>query len=275
MAIGLTVVFVICAAVFSTYALLPREWVVPSDRRFPQNTIDRITLLDPGLRWGLDGLALGCGLSLVAIGLVGAIKKRVLLPVLAFGLALGCPLSGVFAAPKIITPWTIRNELRAGDGETYYFMEGRLPQGPTLALARLREAGLFSKDVDVLVTTNSDHPPSFLRIIRPDGAKDTYGQLYLTEDGFLLGLRTGNRCFMAYDLKNQREYGHGPVEELSPFLCLGAKTTPHDPDIAVVLLLPVDTGFGAPKRGPVEAALTHANPRVREVAEKLLQQAEE
>src|SRR5262249_23592679 len=157
-----------------------------------------------GIALSLFWLALVCLLALVGVSILGTIKGRFPVAATALVLALFCPISCVFSFLRNPAPWAIQREIQSPEQETYLFVESSFLQGQTLVLARLRVETFFTRTMDVLVETNGDSPRSFLRIVRPAGAEDNYGQLYVTPGRFLLGLRTENRCFMAYDLNARK-----------------------------------------------------------------------
>jgi len=266
----LGVALAVSLSTFAVIAFLPQAWVARDEDR-PDAPIKSITLLHPSLARLLGGVGLGCLCVLLALGLFSVFRRAIAMALVVFLGALLCPMAGLVSFVRTPAPWQIQNELEAPDGSVYCFAESSFLQGQTLMLARVREKALLTCTIEPLVITNGDNPRSYLRIVRPSGAADTYGQLYLTEDNWLLGLRTDNRFFFAYDLKAAQPYGHGAVEKLSPFLGLGEATVPHEPDVASLLAVGVEREKGAPTRAAVLQGLSHPNPRVRAVASELLE----
>jgi hypothetical protein len=254
---------------FSAIALRPTDVVIRTGKELP-DSYERITFIRPIADQFISFCGLGCVVIAVIAAAVASFRKNVWGALLALVVVSLCPASAVVSFVRNLAPWHICSELQAPDGSVYYFMESSFLQGQTLALTRLREDRLLTRTVDVLAATNGDNPQSYLRIVRPAGADDEYGKLYLTHDSFLLGLRTENRCFLAYDLKANRAFGNPSVAELSPFICLDAATGPHEPDVARLLATGIEAEKGSPKRAVVVAATHHPNPRVRAIAEKLL-----
>jgi len=142
-----------------------------------------------------------------------------------------------------------------------------------MAIARAKSAGRFYRTLDVLGSTNGDSPRSYLLIVRPTPPKPiNYGALYSTPDHrLLLGLRYGNACYLAYDTANQRFFGHGDIEKLSPFLLIDDKTPLHAPDEATILeAIANPNTMGIPTRSSLTSALTHPNPAVRQSSANIL-----
>jgi len=267
---ALAVAVALSLGIFALTGFLPQHWVVYNGKAWPDTNIDSVTLLQPTFQRLLSLVGLLCLVALLALAVIGLYRRNVAMPLIALLAAFLCPVAGLTHFVRNLVPWQIHSELRADDGTIYYFAESSFLQGQTLMLARLREETLFTRTMDALVVTNGDNPRSYLRIIRPAEAEDKYGQLYLTEDHWLLGLRTENRCFFAYDLGAGKPYGHGAVEELSPFLAIGNQTLLHKPDVASLLAVGIEGERGAPTRAAVKQSLAHPNKEVRAVALQLL-----
>lgn len=181
------------------------------------------------------------------------------------------PICFVAAFTQNLAPWTVYGGVEEENGASYFFLESGFLQGQTLALARLEEAGLVVSRFKVLVTTNGDSPRSYLLIIRPAAAPDEYGQLYLTPGGLLAGVRYDNKLYLAYDLKGQRAFGRGEIEQLSPFLCLDKDTLPNQDDAQRVSASGIGEKVGQARRFRIDEAMHHENDWVRAFAQKLLQ----
>lgn len=181
------------------------------------------------------------------------------------------PTCFAMAFARNLAPWVVHGGVEDTDGRSYFFLESSLLQGQTLALARVEDAGLFATRYKVLATTNGDSPRSYLLIVRPAGMPDEYGQIYLTPGRLLAGVRYDNKLFLAYDLDSQQAIGHGEVELLSPFLCLGKETVPNQVDAQSVVAGGIGEKVGQARRLRVAEALSHENAWVRAFAEKLLQ----
>jgi hypothetical protein len=100
-----------------------------------------------------------------------------------------------------------------------------------------------------------------------------YGQLYLTEQQMLVGVRHDNQCYLVYDLPNEKFIGHGDIEAISPFICLNATDTLNPEDIAAIhktLVQETPGTPGYPHRDAIASGLEHPNPRVKELATQLL-----
>ena len=123
--------------------------------------------------------------------------------------------------------------------------------------------------------TSGCSPRSWASVVRPQGAprEHDYGQLYMTDDAQLVGIRYENHCYMVYNVTRHIFLGHGDVEEVSPFLCIGANTRMHQPDIDRLMNIasegtPGTAGY--PRERAVLEDLEHPNMRVRELAREVL-----
>ena len=148
---------------------------------------------------------------------------------LLIGLALYpyCVLEHIF---KNLAPWTTHGQITTDDGTTFVFCDSSFLQGQTMAIAEISSKDNLKTTFRVLVDNNGDSPRSWASVVRPERSTDEYGQLYLKDD-FLIGVRYENKCYLAYDLKNNKAYGHGEIELLSPFVCLSANDVPNEIDI--------------------------------------------
>jgi len=225
------------------------------------------------MHWALAGSFL----VLLAGGIYGLIRRRVLLPVLALVTALVLMPTGLVLR-FIRTPvdWTLHDTLTAPDGTRYAFLDYSFLQGQTMALAEVTADGPVRMTCRVIGTNNGDWPRSWTPVVRPaTQAHEGYGQLYLSPAGVLVGIRYRNRCFLAYDRKTGRFFGHGDVETISPFVLIGPSTRMYPPDVTALLAAvktPAQEGEGGrvnPDR--LREALQHPNGEVRKLARKLLQ----
>lgn len=237
--------------------------------------------------WGVLAIAF-----VVAILSLVSIRRRILpWPMLglliAFLLFPGCFL---FHVGRNLAQWTTHGEVRRGDGTTFVFCDSSFLQGQTMAIAEVAEVGRFKTSYRVLVQTNGDSPRSWASLIRPVGSSDDYGQLYLTRDEILVGVRYDNRAFLAYDLKHKSAHGHGAIESLSPFVCLDEVSEPSPTDLKSTCkhieehaafcaqttdprhaedLFAGKPARGCPSAESIRAGVQSANPRIAVVAEEL------
>jgi len=251
-----------------------------------------ITIVRPGM----VTLALCAGL-VIAIAMVSirrCVRRR-----LAIG-AIMLVMLGLVAVPAsalalwMLNPvfWTTTGQLPGPDGRTYYFLDFSFLQGQEMALTYLEHEGWLTRTMRSLGTNNGDCPRSWASVVRPAGARDDYGQLYSSESGMILGIRYKNHCYLAYNTKTGEFFGHGDIEELSPFVLIGPDTPIHQPDVMEVIeqvrwgaeffsgapdirsparYLGGHTLPGYPRERTLTAALTHANPAVRDAAERILE----
>lgn len=175
--------------------------------------------------------------------------------------------------------WTKEAELVGPDGYTYSFMNMSFFQGQTMLL--VREKSGHPDSYEELGSNNGDFPRSWASVIRPAGADDDdYGQLYLSADNVIVGIRTGNKCFFAYAVEDRVFYGHGAIEETSPFVLLGAETKLHEPDVLATIFSMVEARHGhhekidlpgCPRPDTLEAGLKHPNEEVQKLSRWLLE----
>jgi len=173
-----------------------------------------------------------------------------------------------------LAPWERCGKLTDHDGTEYCFLDSSFLQGQTLALARLEQRSLLVEEYKILVTTNGDSPRSFIPILRPDAMQDGYGQVYLTPNRMLLGIRRDNLLYMGFDLTNGRAYGRGDVETLSPFLCLQKDTVLKEEDKASIRAAGIGDERTQLRLNRIEEALQHENEQVRAFARELLRKGE-
>jgi hypothetical protein len=173
-----------------------------------------------------------------------------------------------------LAPWTEHGRIQDAQGNVYVFCDQSFLQGQTMALTKQIGATDYTTTYKMLGTTNGDSPRSFLTIVRPSNSTESYGQLYLANNQWLLGVRYDNHCFLVYDLVNQKFYGHGDIENLSPFLALRATQNWNQADVAKIeKLLKEASSFndGRPKQESLEQGLQHPNPELRKLAAEWLE----
>ncbi len=179
----------------------------------------------------------------------------------------------VSCAKSVVTnlgPWTQYGVVSDSTGNVYQFLDSSFLQGQLMAIGRLDERSWFLDQYKVLSSTFGDSPRMHLQIVRPNTAQDTYGQLCLTEDNWLVGLRIGNQMYMAFDLDSQKSYVWDDVMVLSPFLLLGPETILHEGDCQRLRNIGMGRDIGQPHPDVVKEALDDQNPGIRALAEQLL-----
>lgn len=142
-----------------------------------------------------------------------------------------------------------------------------------MALAMVKKDNFLFTRMKVLGTNNGDSPRSWASVIRPAYHQETYGQLYLTDQQMLVGVRSGNKCYLAYDVSSGKFYGHGEIETVSPFISLGKNDALDLDDIDTIRkrIKEQEPGTaGHPRTDSLKIGRMHPNPIVKEVAENLL-----
>ncbi len=255
--------------------------------------IVQMTVLRPDIVRLLDYLMIFSALAIAVVGVWLCFRRRTALGITVIVLSIGAfPIPFICSFMIDPAPWTTKAEIAGPDGRTYYFMDSIFLQGQTMALTYLEREGWFTRTMRVVGTNNGDFPRSWASVIRPAGApKRDYGQLYVSESGLIVGIRYDHKCFLAYEPKNGRFFGHGDVEKLSPFVLIGSDTPLHEPDIESIIqevrrsagsivgspdirvtagYLGDDTFSGYPKGETLTAGLEHPNSAVREAAKRIL-----
>jgi hypothetical protein len=171
---------------------------------------------------------------------------------------------------SVLDPWTCHGSVKDSAGNIYWFLDQSFLQGQTMAIGRLRKTNIFMDEFEVLVATNGDSPQNYLHITRPDGSPEGYGQLYLSKDNWLVGVRCENLMFLAYDLNSKKPFAGDHVETLSPFLLIEENTALNPVDCTQIQQVGIGERVGQPREETIQAAFNHANPEVRAFAKKLL-----
>lgn len=259
----------------AAWAFVPISWVSYGSE-LPGSIVsyDTITILTPSLQGFLFWLAAGVAVLLLVGGVVSLRWRVIRWPGIALMLSLvGFPLAGLSHAVSNLGPWTICDRIETNSGDLYAFCDSSFMQGQLMALTRVESENFLVTRLKVLGVTNGDSPRSWASVIRPANPKEHYGQLYLTDENFLVGIRYGNHCFMAYDISKQYFIGRDEIKEVSPFVCLDAAQSLHQDDVTEVekarrALSPGDSGY--PSDAAIASGREHANPEVRKTAEMLL-----
>ncbi len=279
---------------FIAYALIPRDWVTVNTNYSPGQYYDTITVLNPVITNFIVWAALINFLLLIIIGWKNHRIKRTATASICLLIAfVGFPLSCGIAFYSNIASWTTTSELTDKTGQRYYFMDISFLQGQTMALTRRIEGNWLMREMKVLGTNNGDSPRSWASVVRPAGAQARENRkLYLSEDGFLVGIRYDHKCYLAYDTVSGEFYGHGDIENLSPFILIGPTTPMHKPDVDSVLeevkkgaehlsitqdisaaasYLKGETRPGYPKPSKLKKGMLHDNQEVRKLAAQLFE----
>jgi len=123
-----------------------------------------------------------------------------------------------------IAPWLEFGSVIDSKDNKYSFLDSSFLQGQTLAIGKMQWDNIFVRKYQILVSTNGDSPRSYIFVVRPEGAKNSYGQMYFANNEWLLGIRSSNELYMAYNLKSGKAYGHTEIGGVSPFLMINRDT---------------------------------------------------
>jgi hypothetical protein len=215
-------------------------------------------------------------------------------PAVFWGSTLFFPTAFVLLYPVVLyldlvsqlAPWRVEDRLETPAGRTYLFLDSSFLQGQTMALATLEADNPIWLQAHVHGTTNGDSPRSWASIVRPSPLRvDDYGQLYLSPQGILLGIRYDNHCYLAYDPATDRLWAHEDVLGLSPFILLDRNSKLHAADVASTEQMLRNGGdsewvpgprvSGVPRAEALQAGLTHANPEVPPLAKRWLEMSQD
>jgi hypothetical protein len=263
---------VVCLAVawFAIIAFVPRSWVTKATRSTPDGyDIASITILRADVGKVIDLVGLAWFIALVVLALYSLYRRLYARGSAMASAALLGIMSPVVSFINDPAPWQIYGAVRDADGTLYCFAESSFLQGQMLTLARLQDEATFTRTLQPLVVTNGDNPRSFLLVVRPSGSSQGYGQVLLTESGWVLGLRHESRCYVAYNRVTKEIFGHDTVERLSPFMLLGTDDVPSESDVATIEEALITSRRGAPTTDAIREGLTHPNPLVRVLASRL------
>lgn len=261
-------VYLLCGVLFLVYSQIS----ISSSTYDPAEThgVGTITIMQPWLKQALSYIPVVAAGSLLLITiwptpLIESAQRLGAFLFAVFGFFISCFLHFMHDP----APWTEHGRIQDMKGNVYVFCDSSFLQGQTMALTKVIGSTDFTTSYKVLGTNNGDSPRSFLTIVRPSNSIESYGQLYLANNQWLLGVRYDNHCYLAYDLVNQKFYGHGDIEKLSPFLALEATQQLNSADVAkIVKLLQEASAYqdGRPSKAGIEQGLNHPNPEVRKVA---------
>jgi hypothetical protein len=261
--------------------------------RNENHDIVRITVLNQNIGTVISRCGIAGALFLATVGVVCLTRQRIWFGIIAILVALGgyCT-ANIVSFLRNPAPWITYSEVAAPDGKTYCFMDSSFLQGQMMALVQLESSTLLTRTFKVLGTNNGDSPRSWASMIRPAGALDSYGQLYLCDSNTLIGIRYGHACYFAHNIVSGRFYGHGDIEQISPFMLIGPNTPLHKGDVEDVIdevrkgakFLSTDSDIrwpagylagntlpGYPRTETVRAGLAHPNVAVREASKRILE----
>lgn len=257
--------------VFLALAFIRRDYTSHSN-----GGISSITLPARWISVVLLGSATLAAVTCVVCAVVLGLKRRKMAcAVLLFTGLVGFSVALIKNIVSNLAPWTVEATLVVPESQTYAFLDSSFLQGQRMALGRQSHQNLLWTNYDVCGTTNGDDPLSWASVVRPSGApSDDYGQLYLAPSDVIVGIRTDHKCFFAYDLATERFIGRKDIENLSPFVLISEHTELNQLDIEGILHELRSRGRdqpGRPRDIQLRAGLTHVNPRVRDIAKRMLQ----
>ncbi len=178
-------------------------------------------------------------------------------------------LAGMFSPS-----FAVLDRATAPDGQEYAFLYFGVMQAQELVLAKPVSSNEFRTVYRVLGEDNGDWPRSWASVIRPFGSSgQTQRLLYFGPHGLVLVLSPANQCFLAYDAPSGVFWGHGPIEDLSPFVLLEENTRVHEDDVTSLrahLQTSHPDAAGVPRRHVLVAGKRNANPVVRALAAEWL-----
>ena len=219
--------FIFPTALFVGYALIK----VSTDTRDAESNLVSIEILNPFVYRVIGWTIFLAWLALLGASIVSFRKRWLLRPSIGlFTCLLICPFCVALHTLNNLGPWTTHGRASSADGREYVFCDTSFLQGQIMAIGEKTGDGKLKTTFKVLVDNNGDSPRSWASVIRPEGSSDIYGQLYL-KNGLLLGIRYHNKCFLAFDIANQKPIGHGDIESIDPFACLSSADVPCELDV--------------------------------------------
>lgn len=170
-----------------------------------------------------------------------------------------------------VAPYCVTSELTGPDGRKYAFLDSEFLQGQTLALGIQTRRGLFTVCYDEVGATNGDSPRSWASVIRPAGAPEGYGQLYMNKAGLIVAIRYDFQAYFAFDTKSGRFFGHGAVEDLSPFVLIdeGVQMNPRDVE-SILTGKGAEDAMGVPPMKYLQEATHSPRADIRGVANQMI-----
>jgi hypothetical protein len=266
---GSLILYAVAVLLFVSWSYIPSSGDISNF-----HGVGSIVLVAPWIAESVFWISLILAFVLFILAVLAYAYETIRFPVIALLLAVvGFPYAAIHNVVSSLGSWTLHSRIQTENKETYIFCDSSFLQGQTMAIARLERDGPLFTNLTVLGTNNGDFPRSWASVIRSSGAKDEYGQLYLTDDQILIGIRYENRCYMTYDIEQRKFLSHGDIESLSPFVCLNADSKIHEPDVQRIHEFMRTNAAGCPgfpHRDTLQAGLQHPNPRVREIAKGLL-----
>lgn len=273
----LPLIFAVTGLSLAALIFIPRSYV--SDREissYPYETLSGVSILKASVNRAIWYAGIACAIGMLLTNVVCWRHKRRLCCAITLLIAvIPFPYAFLVRGAHSLGPWVVCDTVIGPEGNSYVFLESSFLQGQTLALGRILPDGLFHKRFAILGDTNGDSPRSYALLVRPtNNFKIGYGQLYLTDDNRVLGLRYDNRCYFAYDFRAKRFDGHGDIESLSPFTLVGPDSSLYRGDVESFLTHEywptVDSAEKLPFGQAILDARDHPNPEIREVARRMI-----
>lgn len=257
----------IFSALCATLFFIPQTWAVASpDKNFDLQSI--VILTHYNLLLIVTVLAAAGLLPLAIASLkVKQVPFRAalwLLPLVLF------PVSIARATFANLAPWQTMGSTQDHLGNQYYFLESSFLQGQTLALARHRSHSFLRDEYEVLATTNGDSPRNYLNVVRPADLPNGYGQVLISKDEWLVGLRYDNQMYLAYNLNSRSRYVGPRLYTLSPFLLIDSSSEMNRLDVEQVLNSGIGSGVGQPRLKSILTELNSTNPVVASLAQAMV-----
>jgi hypothetical protein len=191
---------------------------------------------------------------------------------LPFAMVMASPIVIFFAAFEHVDEFRDASMIQDEAGNEYHLLMSHFLQGSTLYIAKVTERHGNQTSYQILANSPWEESFGYLGVIRPSSAPES-PSLYLTFDHILVGIPSSNRAYFGYDLEKNEMYSFADernakdIRSLSPFLLLGKDDTPSEEDF---MILKTTTEFGEPNLDVIRLDLQNQNPKVREMAQALL-----
>ena len=105
--------------------------------------------------------------------------------------------------------------------------------------------------------------------MRPANLPNGYGEVLVSKDGWLVGLRFDNQMYLAYNVNSRTAYAGPRLYTLSPFLVIDNSIEMNKLDVDQVLNAGIGSGAGQSRLKPILAELRSTNPAIASLAQTM------
>lgn len=183
---------------------------------------------------------------------------------LSFFAVLICPIVAIFSGVEdSITYYNHEDELKDIEGSEYHLFSNSFFQGNKLLIAKVNDRTGSRTNYAKLASGSFSGDANHVLLIRPQ-FKSSTSPLTITRGRILLCTYGEKYVFASYDLKRQVDLS---IDKVSPFVLLGPKDAPNQTDFEEAFK---GDPFNVSDPDVLKSELKNANPKVREMAKKLI-----